>query len=291
MRSLRVVGPCLLAIILAQGCGPQSRPEPPGGKPGPVVSKIVSLSPDTSEILGELQLVDKMVGRTSSCNYPLGMKNVPIVVSGVKPDFEKIAKYKPQFVLYNQKLYANTDMEKLKETGATLFPMDVDTVQGLMDYILKVGSELNEPEKASSCVDKIYSAMETAKAAAPQTKVRVAILMPGTGEYMAAGTDSFLADVVKVCGGTLIGPPGKEFATVSMETLVAGNPQIVLTEETGAAKVAADPRLASIDAVKKSPRNVLGAPGDYLYRSGPRVAGLIQSLSNRIGQVGRGAGS
>ena len=269
-------------LILCVGCHPTAPAQGGSGLALPrAITKIVSLSPSTTEILGELQLTDYLVGRTANCDEPPSVKGAIVVVNGTKPDFEKIAKISPDLIVYDAKLYLATDLDGLKQSNPMILKMDVNNVDDLMDFILQLGRITGQVTLASEEADKLYSARERARGAAPAEKVRIAVLSGGTGEYYAAGKDSFIADVVKNCGGDVVGPPGNIFAPMAPEQLVAGDPQIILV--AGSAKaVLADSRLASVQAIKSNPQAVFEVPENYLYRPGPKTISLIDDLSNRV---------
>lgn len=279
--AMRSVWSVVLVFVVGLLCGCSQSPYSDGGTrdPNPIRS-IVSLSPGTTELVFQLQLGQILQGRTSSCDYPPGVEKVRIVVSGTKPDFEKIISIHPQLVVYDAKLYANTDMSKLKSIpGIEVMPMDVDTVQQYMDFVLTFGARCGAPTFASEHADQIYSMVENAKAGAQGEAPRVAVLTGSGGAYYAAGKDSFLADVVKVSGGQPIGPEGKIFTPMAMEALVQADPEIILTSESGAALLK-DPRLASVSAVKS--KRVFEVEASVLLRTSPRVKTLIENLSNTI---------
>src|SRR5579871_5760908 len=81
--------------------------------PHPIL-KVVSLSPATSE-LAAIHLSLKVLGGTSSDDYPASSGRVPRVLNGVKPNYEEIAQLQPDAVLYDPQLFSEGDLSKLKE--------------------------------------------------------------------------------------------------------------------------------------------------------------------------------
>ncbi len=272
--------------LVVAGCQQPNRGV--GGWIAPPVKKIVSLSPSTTEVIGALNVYDKLVGRTTNCDYPPGVKSAVVVVDGTKPNFEKIATIAPDLIVYDKKLYPNTDLEKLKEVVKKpddILVMDVDSIDQLMDYMLLVGSRTGSVSRASEVCDQIYSAREAAIANAPNEKVRVAVITGGAGQLLAAGQDSFLADVVKSCGGEMVGPAGKVFSPFSAEALVKGDPEIILTDDKPES-ILGDPRLATVNAVRSKPHpRVYQVDPGVLLRTAPRVKDLLDNLSNAIRQA------
>ena len=54
------------------------------------VNRIVSLTPNITELLYSLELGDKLVGRTDYCDYPEKVKDVQSIGTITEPSLEKI---------------------------------------------------------------------------------------------------------------------------------------------------------------------------------------------------------
>ncbi len=65
-------------------------------------TRIVSLIPATTELLFALGLGDRVVGRTTWCDYPAAARAVPSLGDGLQPNLEAIVAARPDLVvLYN----------------------------------------------------------------------------------------------------------------------------------------------------------------------------------------------
>lgn len=272
-----------LLIISLCGCEPQGWMV--GGKPHKGIKRIVSLSPSTTEVLGALLIQDKLAGRTASCDYPPEVGKAPVVVSGTKPDYERIIGLRPDVIVYDASLYSKSDIEKFSVlTDTKIFALDTNTVEGLQKYMLDLGGFCGAASMASKKADEIYAAMENARATDSVNKTRVTIFMGGSGDF-CAGTESFLADVVRVSGGQLFGPSGKVFTSYNVESMIKANPEVILTAGK-AADILRDPRFASLAAVKAKPTpRVYEVTPSVLLRTSPRVKGLITNLTSILGQT------
>ncbi|MCW5937706.1 MAG: ABC transporter substrate-binding protein [Fimbriimonadaceae bacterium] len=252
--------------------------------------KIVSLSPSTTEIIAEARGSIVLAGRTAADNFPPGLEQTPVVVKGVKPDYEKIAQIKPDLIVYDAKLYNQGDIDKLKELGIDLLALDANKIEDVMEFALAFGNKTGSETAMSKQADDIFASKARAEAAAagkkhPKTLV---VTARGSGEWMAAGTKSFQADVVKSSGGELVGPDSNRFETVSIESIVSLAPEVVFTAGKGA-EVLGDPRLGTIPAVRN--RRVYEVDPDVLLRASPRTRLLIDSMSNTYEIIRGGSGS
>lgn len=274
MRPLAWLVPFLLIVM---GCGKMTNAM--GGKRAPVVyNTVVSLSPSASELAGGT-FARTIIGRTASCNNPTKVLDAPIVMTGVKPDFEKIAKLKPDVVVYDKDLFSEQDLAKLKELGLPTFGFGGDTVDEFIDNFYEFGRYTRVETLGGEYAEAIDRARGAASAAPPEPRVSTVIIMPGTGsEHYVVGTDGFLADVVKCSGGQPVGPKGKVFVPLNAEWLIGANPELIIS--AGAADAfLKDPRFKGLRAVVKG--QVYSINSDVILRRGAAVDRLIK----RIGQL------
>jgi len=272
--------PRLLLLLLAAlvgmvGC---SRPPEDAGKLRELsVTSLVSLSPSTTEIACQLGLQGRLKGRTSSCNYPPSLGAVPIVVNGTKPDFERIKSYKPSLILYDETLYGDADVAKIKELGIATLPLSPTSLEKVFDYYAELGMMVGNEQGASDFIDRLFAARESSISNMAGKEVSATVLLGGGAEYMAAGSETYVADSVRAAGGKYLGPEGKLFVTINPEELIRLNPEVIFTPAGGEAKLLSDPRFASIAAVKN--KRVYPTDGDVLLRPGSRIDKLIQAMN------------
>jgi len=149
----------------------------------------------------------------------------------------------------------------------------------------------------SQYVDKIIAATGTAKSNAPKRAPKVAIL---EGTYIE-GTKGFLANVIQLCGGNLIGPESNLFVQLNPEILIQADPDMIILAadvskfvtdpakqgEIAAAEIAKltnDPRYKSLKAVKN--KRIYPIDADVLLRKGSRVDKLIATISSEVNEAG-----
>jgi len=297
MRRLLSLPLLVLAGLAVFGC--ETAPQTRGGQPiTEPVRSVVSLSPSSTEILASINYNRILTGRTESDNFPISVSSVPVVAS-VKPNYEKIAAIKPQLVLYDELLYSKDDIKKITDLGAKTFAFNANTVDEFTKQIYRLGALVNSESNASSYVDKILAAKSTAQAQSLSRNPKVAVVLVGDGtEHMVVGTKSFLADVIRSAGGEPVGPDSDRFVSLSPESFVASNPEMIviaypvfsknedLTRDGAikrAKKIVNDPRLKSVLAVQKE--LILPVDEDILTRRGYRVDRLIEEISRRIQAV------
>lgn len=270
----------VFAVALVGGCKVEQRIV--GGTPPPkYIETVISLSPSTTEIAVEFSGNAKLIGRTVSCNYPPFIaQQVPVVMSGTKPNFEKLASLKPDLIVAAAELFSPSDLEKLKQLKLEVFEFKAGSLTDYKDSLYRFGSKVGAERRVSEYVDKVVREQGAASGQPISPTPKVAVLLGG-GEYLVAGTRSFIADVVKTSGGQLVGPDSPRFETMNIESLVAQNPDVIVTADNAQA-VLNDPRLASVNAIKS--KKVARINPDVLLRAGARVDLLIRTMYRFLAQ-------
>lgn len=252
---------------------------------------IVSLSPSSSEVLATYGASHFMMGRTESCNYPSFVRQLPVVMSGTKPDYEKITKIltrpgkpprKPDLFVYDPSLFNDADVAKMAENSRMKpFALGGDTIDEFIKELKALSNLYTGETFMSEYVDKITSARGAAKADPLTPTPKVAIIMPGLGsEHMIAGKDSFYADELRAATAEAVGPAGNKFVTLNAESLIQMNPDVIVTAGDSSSFVD-DPRFKNLTAVKNN--HVINADQDVMVRHGARVGTVITKLHDTIG--------
>ena len=269
-------------LLLISGC--KSGQEHFGGKPPTkTFPTAVSLSPSASELISSKLSSVKVLGQTAQCNWPASITKIPIVMKGVKPNYELIAQLNPSIVVYDDQLFAGSDIEKFKELGIDTFAITGNSIEEFERCIFKLGSKFHHETNCSEYVDTINAAIGAAEGAPPAKTLKVAVLMPGSGsEHFIVGTDSFLADVVRKSQGEIVGPKGDKFVPVSAESLVSMNPDVIICSGAGTT-VENDSRLQTVAAVRM--KRVIAVDPDILLRRGARVNNLIRGIYNILSEA------
>lgn len=276
---MRRLGSFLLLTALALmtfGCR-ESGLQVGGTPPAQRYQTAVSLSPSAFELLRSKVMGTTVVGRTAQCNWPAISGDIPVVMNGVKPNYEKIAQIHPGIVVYDDLLFSPADVEKIKQLGFETFVIKGDTIEEFIECLYDLGRTFHSETYIMDYVENIRSAAATAAGAPPAKNLKVAVIMPGQGsEHMIAGADSFIADAVRTAQATPVGPKGNQFVPVSAETLVQLNPDAIVAS-SDPKSLLNDPRLQSISAIRNGKVAKIKDP-DILLRRGGRVDKLIISL-------------
>src|SRR6266496_3146327 len=219
--------------------------------------RIVSLLPSFTEILFAIGAGDRLVGRTTWCDYPPAALAVPSVGDGMPPSVEAVAARRPDLV----------DLYRLEELGPVARRLGRLT-----------GHEA-PAESLATVMDRVVS-----QPPAPTTQSLVFIVWDNPPIVIGAG--SYLDRLAALAGGrNVFHDIGSPSAQVSIETIAARDPDFVAILSDGAPPVlpryASRPEWRVVRAVRD--RRFLFLPGQLFGRPGPRVAEAIRELRRRLG--------
>ncbi|NIT58953.1 MAG: ABC transporter substrate-binding protein, partial [Aliifodinibius sp.] len=148
----------------------------------------------------------------------------------LNPDYEKIVALQPDIII----MLPNLEMErKLQNLGLRTFTLPDETVEQILHSIKTIGRLLNHEQQAQALVQGIR---DTLSWVAEQTTVDDSIstlLIVGReanslkGLY-AAGEDTYLSEILQLCGGTnVFADIDSRYFDVSKEAVIQRNPKAI----------------------------------------------------------------
>jgi iron complex transport system substrate-binding protein len=242
-RVLKGKGPgalvLLLALSLCAACGrggeaggagrAASAGPPPGTKP----ARIVSLSPNTTEILHGIGAFDRVVAVSDYCTYPPEAAKLPKVGGWNNPNLEQIAALKPDLVIFAE-AQAQFVTDRVEALGVRAVGVPSRSLEDVYAAIAEVGRAAGEAGAAARLLEETRGAVEAVReraASLPRRRVLCVVdRVPGTLRdiYTAAG-GSFIAQLIEAAGGEVIAPPAQSgWGKVQKEAVIALDPEVII---------------------------------------------------------------
>lgn len=247
-------------------------------------SKIVSLTPATTELLFALGLGPEQVGRTDSDDYPAAAKAVPVVATFSGVDDEKIVASGANLVLAGGNGFnPPADIAKLRSLGIPVLVLYAKDVQGVFDDIRLVGQATGAAgpaDQLAASMAQQFDAIKTATSGVAHPTVFYEI--DATSTIYTAADQSFLAEMISDAGGTPVTTGSTTDFSIPLEKLVAANPQMILLGDaaygTTVDQVKARSGWKTISAVQSG--SIYPVDDVVITRPGPRlVQGLLDLVS------------
>ena len=187
--------------------------------------RVVSLVPSQTELLADLGLDAEVVGLTRFCVHPEGWKARKAIVGGTKNlRLDRIAALRPDLVLANREENERAQVEAVAATGIPVYVTDVATVADALAMIRAVGRLVDRAAPAEALADEIEAGFAVLGAAEP---VRAAYFI-WRRPWMAAGGDTFIADVMRRAGFVNVFDDRTRYPDVTPEAVGAARPDVLL---------------------------------------------------------------
>ena len=240
--------------------------------------RIVSLVPATTELLFAIGAGDALVGRTQWCDYPEAALAVPSVGDGIGPNLELVVGRRPDLVL----LYASADRraaEHLTRLGIPTMSLNTDRLADVPRLARLLGRAAGR-ERAADSVATTFE-RELAAAQAPEGEARSAFLLVWDQPPMTVGRGSFLTELMARAGlRNIFDDVSASSAVISIEGVVARDPDVILTLGAASPKIAGRPEWEVVRAVRD--RRFVHADGSEFSHPGPRSPQAIRELRQAL---------
>lgn len=271
------------AVLLGCGCsGTEERPAPADGP-----LRILSLSPNVTEILFAIGLGDKVVGVTDFCRYPPEATEKEKIGGLLNPNLEKMFALEPNLVIM---LPAHGDLSrKMEKRGIATLVVPNDTVDDVVRSIEAIGGATGRDSAAAGLVGRIRSSIEKARARKPAKRWRTMMVVDRTrgalSDIYVAGPGTYLDEVIRIAGGeNAFGDALARYPSAGLEEILHRNPEVIIELKPGDTvrreaeqEIRAEwERLPGLVAAEEGRIFVLA--GEYLLVPGPRIAMAIDSV-------------
>ena len=248
------------------------------------VDRVVSLAPNLTEIVFAVGAGDRLVGRTSYCDFPPEAKAVAEVGDTLHPSLERIIALKPQVVLVSTASQLEVFTQQLQGQNIAVYVTDPHDLEGVFRSIGQIGEIVGEKDKANLLVQKLRERTNAVESAVKQKQpVRVFYQVSGEPLY-TIGHDSFITDLMRRAGGASVTAdvPGA-WPKYSNESALAARPEAIILP-TGGSMGSANANVA--DALRQSPAALQGRVykinDDHLARPGPRSVDGLEEMARAL---------
>src|SRR5204863_4094765 len=246
--------------------------------------RIVSLLPSFTEILFAIGAGDRLVGRTTWCDYPPAALAVPSVGDAMPPSVEAVAARRPDLVVLYRSGPNVTAAEQLERLGIPTVLLDLNLLEELGAATRRLGTLTGRQvpaESLAAAVDRVVS-----QPPAPSTQSLAFIVWDNPPIVIGAG--SYLDRLAALAGArNVFHDVGSPSAQVSIETIAARDPDFlaVLSDSALPPAYASRPEWRVVRAVRD--RRFLFLPGQLFGRPGPRAADAIREFRQRLEAAAR----
>ena len=245
-------------------------------------SGVVSLSPAVTETICAIGGEKLLCGRSTACDYPESVKEIPAAGELGKPNVEAVLLLHPDLVV-SDTAYPRQNWELLKFSGVQTLILDSKTLEDYPRNVAELGRRLKLEAGAKTEIDRFRRRLEELQRIRPENPPSVLVLF-SINPLITCGKSSFVSRIVAVSGGRNLGDDfGDDYFALSAEQLALSPPDVVvLTGMEGGSETLRDvPGAASWPAVKNR-RIISDISPDELCRLGPRTPDGAAALQRAL---------
>jgi iron complex transport system substrate-binding protein len=231
--------------------------------------RIISLAPSNTEILFALGLGGKVVGVTDYCDYPPEALSKTKVGGYANPDIEKIVALNPDLILAG---YGNPIevVYTLAGLGLTVFGIKTTDLADLLNDIRRVGEITDKEVEAQALTSAMESRIQAVTNQTEELEQRPRVFyIVWHDPLWTAGSGTFINELIEKAGGVNIFGNVTGYPMVSIEDVLARNPEIIIASEWSYDWAQNATELASTNASQTG--RIYTCDDNLVQRPGPRL--------------------
>ncbi|HZI21114.1 MAG TPA: helical backbone metal receptor [Gemmatimonadales bacterium] len=241
--------------------------------------RIVSLLPSFTELLFAIGAGDRLVGRTTWCDYPPEARAVPNVGDGIPPNVEAVAARHPDLVVLYRAGPNAAAAEQLERLGIQVVLLDLNQLTDL-GRAARILGRLTGREWSA---DSLGRTMDSLASQPPVPSTHSIAFIVWDNPPIVIGAGSYLDRLAALAGArNVFHDIATPSAQVGIETIAARDPDVVgvLADSAVRPAYAARPEWRAIRAVRLG--RFVFLPGQLFGRPTPRIAQAVRELGQRL---------
>src|SRR5213593_4120091 len=180
--------------------------------------RVVSLLPSFTELLFAIGAGDRLVGRTTWCDYPPEAVRVPSVGDGMPPNVEAVAARHPDLAVLYRAGPNLTAAEQLERLGIKTVLLDLNLLEQLGPGARRLGVLTGH----SRAADSLAHVLDSLASQPPAPSTRSLAFVVWDNPPIVIGAGSYLDRLAALAGArNVFHDVGAPSAQVSIETLAA----------------------------------------------------------------------
>lgn len=245
--------------------------------------RIISTAPHLTEQLFAIGVGTRVIAASEYSDYPAAARALPRIAKAHHIDLERVAALKPDLIVIWGSGYPPALHAALARLGIPIFISEPKALADIAASMQRLGTltEAPDAERAAAMLHNELSALRATYSQRRPVKVFYEVwpqpLMTLSGKHV-------VSEAIALCGGTNV------FANlaplvphVTEETVLAANPDVILSAEAGGKATGALERWKrwpQITAVKRGALATVTA--EYINRHGPRIALGVAELCRAL---------
>lgn len=271
-----------LALLAAPAVLAGARRAPAAGDP---VRRIVTVGADLTEIVAELDGLERLVGCDRSSRRPAMVRERATIGIFRAISAEGVISLKPDLVITTAQVGPDGVADRIAAAGIkVIFIDDEPTIAGICRKIEKVATLIDRDERARAmiaAIDRTAGELDRRTATSTRRPNLLFVVAADAGNAMAAGDVAPITAALALAGAGNAGKGWKNIKPVSREAFITAPPDGILTTPEVLAKTGGAEgflKLTGFDAVL-APAAVLAIDAGPFMLFGPSTPAIAQDVA------------
>jgi iron complex transport system substrate-binding protein len=192
------------------------------------VHRIVSLAPNITETIYAIGASAQLVGDTDFCDVPEEAKSKPHVGAPVNPSLEAIVALKSDVVLASASINWPATADALLHMGVPVYTTEPHTVDEMITGITHIGTVIGAETAANSLAAELRARLDTLEQKLAGRTPRRVLFIVWDDPLISIGPHTFIADALRLAGGTSVLDVEQSWPHVSLEHIVKLQPEFLV---------------------------------------------------------------
>lgn len=245
--------------------------------------RIVSMAPNVTEVLFEMELGDRVVAVTRYCDWPEEVDELPTIGGMLDPDYESILAANPEAVIGVIDGADHRIQQQLEQAGVAYGFVAMDDVDSVRRGIEQIGQWLGYTQKAGGLIEEFDERLDDKVEHRRRESSPRALMVFDRQPVVAAGPGTYGDELLKLVGlDNAVDDAMGEYPVLDGEAVIAADPQVVVdvTVEAGAEDEDYWRRFDSVEAVKTD--RVVQIDDPVMMRPGLRIPEAVELLDEAV---------
>lgn len=245
---------------------------------------VVSISPGITEILFDLGVGNKIIGRTIFCNFPKEALQIEAIGGISDANLERIIALRPQIVITSSMVRKDL-VENIEKAGISIICLpERSNIEGVFGTIRILGKIFDKENTADSLINNMKNQLNEIKSTYNNNSYKPSVYYVvgygATGDF-TAGRDTYINEIIELSGGRNIANNISNWS-YSKEELFAQQPDYIIVRQEDLNHFINTAPYKDLKAVKQ--KKVLGINSSLIDCQTCRSIEAIRIISNFIHQ-------
>ena len=248
--------------------------------------KIISLSPNVTEILFKLGLDNEIIGVTKECNFPADTAKKTRVGDYVNINMELLVSLAPDLIIISAEGDARGQTENMERLSLPVYAVKTKGLADLIKTIKDIGAVTGKEEEGRALAKTVEDEVAFIKNSLKDVKRKSVFCAVGVAPLIGAGPKTLIGDVIKTCGGdNIIDENAPDYPMINIEELYVKEPDVILLSSMGSEVVKASDNselklFSNLKAAKNGALFIVNA--DILCRPSYRIVDALRDIAKKM---------